>query len=83
MANLRLSLYEAKLSTQKVQDKSFFHRGKSLTDDKDAPNWNSSLDYVQKKVRCYIFQCKELPAADSDGQSDPYVEVYNMIGKNE
>jgi Ca2+-dependent lipid-binding protein len=34
-------------------------------------------------VRCYIFQCKELPAADSDGKSDPYVEVYNMIGKNE
>ena len=31
-----------------------------------------------KKARLLfnLFQCRDLPAADSDGQSDPYVEVY-------
>ena len=24
-------------------------------------------------IRAYIFQCKDLPAADSNGTSDPYV----------
>ena len=27
-----------------------------------------------KKVRAYIFQCRDLPAADSDGTSDPFLE---------
>lgn len=27
-----------------------------------------------KKVRAYIFQCRDLPAADSDGTSDPFME---------
>lgn len=30
------------------------------------------------KVRAYIFQCRDLPAADSDGQSDPYIKVWDM-----
>ena len=25
------------------------------------------------KIRTYLFQCRDLPAADSDGQSDPYI----------
>ena len=24
-------------------------------------------------VRCFIFQCRDLPAADSDGSSDPFI----------
>ena len=27
------------------------------------------------KVRAYIFQCRDLPAADSDGTSDPYLQI--------
>mmetsp|Transcript_10743 Transcript_10743/g.13432 ORF Transcript_10743/g.13432 Transcript_10743/m.13432 type:complete len:126 (+) Transcript_10743:1642-2019(+) len=27
------------------------------------------------KVRAYIFQCRDLPAADSDGTSDPFLMV--------
>ena len=23
-----------------------------------------------------LYQCRDLPAADSDGQSDPYIEIY-------
>jgi len=30
-----------------------------------------------KKVRVYLFQCRDLPAADSDGQSDPYVVLWD------
>ena len=29
------------------------------------------------KVRCYLFQCKDIPAADEDGTSDPYVQVWS------
>jgi len=28
------------------------------------------------KIRCYIYQCRDLPAADSEGSSDPYIEVW-------
>jgi len=27
------------------------------------------------KVRAYIFQCRDLPAADSDGSSDPFLQI--------
>ena len=28
------------------------------------------------KVRAYIFQCRDLPAADSDGTSDPCIKIH-------
>ena len=28
-------------------------------------------------MRCYIFQCRDLPAADSDGSSDPFIKIFN------
>jgi len=31
-----------------------------------------------KKVRAYIFQCRDLPAADEDGQSDPYIKIWDL-----
>lgn len=30
-----------------------------------------------KTVRVYLFQCRDLPAADSDGQSDPYIKFWD------
>ncbi len=33
---------------------------------------------IIKKVRGYIFQCRDLPAADSDGQSDPFIEIWDQ-----
>jgi hypothetical protein len=34
-----------------------------------------------RKVRAYIYQCRDLPSADSDGQSDPYIEAWNPEGE--
>jgi Ca2+-dependent lipid-binding protein len=33
------------------------------------------------KLRTYIYQCKDLPAADSNGSSDPYIEVWSTDKK--
>jgi Ca2+-dependent lipid-binding protein len=33
-------------------------------------------------IRAYVYQCKDLPAADSNGSSDPYVKLWDMSGKN-
>jgi len=30
------------------------------------------------KVRCYLFQCRDLPAADDDGQSDPFITIWDQ-----
>jgi len=29
-------------------------------------------------IRAYIYQCKDIPAADSNGTSDPYIKVWDM-----
>ena len=44
-------------------------------------NWNKKLRRRPESafIRCYLFQCKGLPAADDDGSSDPRVFVYNTI----
>lgn len=28
------------------------------------------------KIRTYIYQCKDLPAADAEGNCDPYIELW-------
>ena len=28
-------------------------------------------------LRAFIFQCRDLPAADSDGTSDPFIKLFN------
>lgn len=28
-------------------------------------------------MRAFIFQCRDLPAADSDGSSDPFIKIFN------
>lgn len=30
------------------------------------------------KIRAYIYQCRDLPAADSSGTSDPFVSIWDM-----
>lgn len=29
-------------------------------------------------IRAYIYQCKDIPAADSNGTSDPFIKVWDM-----
>ena len=33
------------------------------------------------KIRAYIFQCRDIPAADEDGSSDPFITAWNMPGE--
>ena len=33
-----------------------------------------------KKIRCFIFQCRDIPSADEDGSSDSYITVWNPEG---
>ena len=34
-----------------------------------------------KKIRCFIFQCRDIPSADEDGSSDSYISVWNPEGE--
>lgn len=51
---------------------------------KSQPNWKKALRRRpdSKKIRCYLFQCKDLPAADEDGASDPLVVVFNTVDED-
>jgi hypothetical protein len=46
---------------------------------KDHPTWavEPKKRMGVKTVRAYIFQCRDLPAADSDGQSDPFIKIWD------
>lgn len=33
---------------------------------------------VPVKIIAYIYQCRDLPAADDDGCSDPYVKIWDV-----
>ena len=33
-----------------------------------------------KKIRCFIFQCRDIPSADADGSSDSYLKVWSPDG---
>ena len=41
------------------------------------PVWKVKMPRRPKnlKVRAFIFQCRDLPAADSDGTSDPFLKL--------
>lgn len=30
-----------------------------------------------RKIRAYIYQCRDLPASDANGTSDPYIEIWD------
>ena len=30
------------------------------------------------KIRAYVYQARDLPAADADGTSDPYLRLWDM-----
>ena len=51
---------------------------------KEQPNWKKRLSRRpdSAKIRCYLFQCRDLPAADEDGASDPMVIVYSTVDQD-
>lgn len=61
-----------KLAIHRAQDQAY--------DFKEHPAWRKMppkrLEPV--KIRAYIYQCMDLPAADSNGTSDPFVQVWDM-----
>ena len=48
----------------------------------DYAAWKTPLKNRPAKVykaRIYIYQCRDLPSADDDGQSDPYIKVWDQL----
>jgi len=33
------------------------------------------------KIRAYVYQCQDLPAADAEGTSDPYVVAWDTVAE--
>jgi hypothetical protein len=33
-----------------------------------------------KTIRCFLFQCADIPSADDDGSSDAFISVWNPDG---
>lgn len=58
--------------------------GLAKDSDKSWSDWKSNLDQSKKgspyQVRVHVYQCKHLPAADSNGLTDPYIKV-NFMGQ--
>lgn len=55
-----------------------------MTAKRDDNRWTKRLARRpdSAKIRCYLFQCRDLPAADDDGSSDPLVVVYNTVDQD-
>ena len=34
---------------------------------------------ANKKIRCFIYQCRNIPSADADGCSDAFISVWNPV----
>ena len=49
------------------------------------PEWKKKLPRRPKlrNIRCFVYQCKELPAADEDGTSDPRLQIWDTADKPE
>lgn len=50
---------------------------------KDFDSWKKapSKRAIPVVIRAYIYQCRDLPAADSNGTSDPFVKIWDMSEK--
>ena len=49
------------------------------------PNWSRKIQRRPRinKIRCYVYSCKELPAADEDGTSDPVLVLWDAADKKD
>lgn len=59
----------------------FFGSGPAKFERFDAWKKDPPRRLDSKKIRCFIFQCRDIPAADTDGNSDAFIEVWNQDGR--
>ena len=54
-------------------------RGEDAIDFSKFPIWSNPMEKRNKILKCraYIYQCRDLPAADAEGSSDPYISIWN------
>mmetsp|Transcript_30293 Transcript_30293/g.46311 ORF Transcript_30293/g.46311 Transcript_30293/m.46311 type:complete len:158 (+) Transcript_30293:1372-1845(+) len=50
---------------------------------KEFPAWSKKVPKRSNpvKIRAYVYQCRDLPAADAEGTSDPFIEVWDTVPK--
>jgi hypothetical protein len=50
---------------------------------KDHAAWNKKVAKRSNpvKIRAYVYQCNDLPAADAEGTSDPYVVAWDTVAE--
>ena len=43
------------------------------------PSWSKKVPKRANpvRIRAYIYQCRDLPASDAEGTSDPYIQVWD------
>ena len=53
-----------------------------MVDFEKMPGWKKKPPrrLGSKKIRCFIYQCRNIPSADADGSSDSYISVWNPEG---
>ena len=69
MVSFKLSIHDASVNDS-IDFKKF-----------DAWKKAPSKRAIPVTIRAYIYQCRDLPAADSNGTSDPYVKIWDMSDK--
>jgi len=72
--------YDAGLIQAKI---TINHKQKNgAIDTKNSPAWKGRPPRRLNawKVRCFIYQCRDIPSADEDGSSDAYISVWNPDG---
>lgn len=56
------------------------HKGdKSSIDFKSLSEWKKKVSKRPNPnfIRAFLYQCKDLPAADEDGTSDPFIQIFD------
>ena len=72
MISFKMSIHQ--VFRDKMEGKDIYNNFKSY----DAWSRGELKRLPTVKIRAYIYQARDLPAADADGTSDPYVKVWDM-----
>ena len=76
------ALYSSSINT--LSQSTMMDRSQSVTSGANDKIDNYMIEKVlpkrakSQKIRAYIYQCKDLPAADDDGLSDPFIQIWDQ-----